>query len=121
MSTTSQEVGSLPITLTRAVGRLPWDADDRRTLVDFAALLRQPSWMADALCREPIYAEVDFHPDQYGDVRPALEVCGRCLVQAECLAWVEQWEPSDAETHGVWGGLSARERKQRRKARRAAA
>ena len=100
-------------------GRLPWDDDDQRTLEDFAALLKRPAWMADALGQE--CPEVEFHPRKMATCGRRWRSCRRCLIKQECLGWVEQFELSDAETQGVWGALGARERKQRGKAKAAAA
>ena len=48
-----------------------------------------------------------FTPDPGDPVWMAKQVCAECPIREECLAYaVERREPS-----GVWGGLSARERK----------
>lgn len=45
----------------------------------------RPVWMRDAACRE--HPEVNFFPARGEDRRPALAVCGRCLVLNECRQW----------------------------------
>lgn len=65
-------------------------------------------WMSDAACRglDPAL----FFPERGDDVRPALKVCAACPVKAECL------ELGLVERHGVYGGLSERQRRKVRKA-----
>lgn len=63
-------------------------------------------WVRDAVC-----AQTDpeaFHPDKSGSVEPAKAVCAVCPVLAECRAYALEHN----EQFGVWGGLSARERRQ---------
>lgn len=52
-----------------------------------------------------------FFPARGADTGPAKAVCRRCDVQAECLAYAL----NSAEKHGVWGGLSERERRRLRR------
>lgn len=72
-----------------------------------------PPWMRDGLCRE--YPEVDFvPPDSTAEanrrrVAAAVDVCRRCLVQSECLAYALE----DPSLIGVWGGTTAVERRAR--------
>ncbi len=69
------------------------------------ALLQRPDWMGGALC-----AQIDpdlWFPEQGGTVRPAKELCGGCVVRAECLAYALAGD----ERFGIWGGLSERERR----------
>lgn len=66
---------------------------------------RIPAWVDDALC-----AQVDteiFFPPEGGSLRPAKSICARCPVAAECL----QYALEHHEHYGVWGGLSAVERR----------
>jgi WhiB family redox-sensing transcriptional regulator len=71
-----------------------------------------PAWMADANCRG---ADVDmFFPARDEDVSSAKAVCRECDVQVECLTHAM----TNGETKGVWGGLSERERRRIRRARR---
>ena len=63
-----------------------------------------PAWHAAAACRgEPV--EV-FFPAWGQRTGPAKLICGRCPVSGECLAAALAQE----HQHGVWGGLTARER-----------
>lgn len=62
-------------------------------------------WMDDAQC-----ARVDtelFYPDHGQNATDAKAVCGRCYVREECLTYAN----AARETHGVWGGLTERERR----------
>ena len=70
------------------------------------------SWRLDALC-----AETDpeaFFPEKGGSTREAKRVCGGCAVRSECL----EFALSSDERFGIWGGLSERERRRLRLARR---
>jgi WhiB family redox-sensing transcriptional regulator len=70
------------------------------------------SWRLDALC-----AETDpeaFFPEKGGSTREAKRVCVGCDVRAECL----EYALSNDERFGIWGGLSERERRRLRLARR---
>lgn len=75
-------------------------------------LMERPAWMADALCREPAYADVDFFPESGASTRPAEQVCARCLVRGRCLLYALETGQRD----GVWGGISARRRRKLRRA-----
>jgi len=68
---------------------------------------RRPAFHYDALCRE--YRHVEFHPGRGQSADPALQVCGRCLVRAECL----EWAMADPSLLGVLGGTSYRTRRAR--------
>jgi WhiB family transcriptional regulator, redox-sensing transcriptional regulator len=73
----------------------------------------EESWRLDALC-----AETDpeaFFPEKGGSTREAKRVCVGCDVRAECL----EYALSNDERFGIWGGLSERERRRLRLARRA--
>lgn len=69
-------------------------------------------WTGDALCIE--HPEVTFFPIQGQSVKPAKAICRRCLVRDECRAWALDTKVE----YGVWGGLSARERRIMLEARR---
>jgi WhiB family redox-sensing transcriptional regulator len=70
------------------------------------------TWQEQSLC-----AQTDpeaFFPEKGGSVREAKQTCSSCDVRAECL----EYALAHDERNGVWGGLSALER--RRMKRRAA-
>lgn len=57
----------------------------------------------------PLCAQVDgeiWFPEQSGTTAPAKRICGSCLHKTECAEWGIKHE-----RFGVWGGLSAEERK----------
>jgi hypothetical protein len=85
----------------------------RTTLADLAAYVKQPSWMRDALCREPEYQQLPWVPTQGEDTTVTRAVCGRCAVCDECRA-----AGIEADEVGIWGGLTGRDRKRLRLARR---
>jgi WhiB family transcriptional regulator, redox-sensing transcriptional regulator len=63
------------------------------------------AWVADAVC-----AQTDpdaFFPERGESTALAKATCVGCPVRAECLAWALDQH----EVHGVWGGLSPRERR----------
>jgi WhiB family transcriptional regulator, redox-sensing transcriptional regulator len=71
------------------------------------------AWRLDALC-----AETDpeaFFPEKGGSTREAKRVCSGCAVRVECL----ESALANDERFGIWGGLSERERRRLRLARRA--
>ena len=69
----------------------------------------RPSWQKDALCHE--YRHVNFFPKLGEPTEPAKQVCDRCAVKAECLAYA--LDDNDI-TAGIWGGTSNKQRKQLR-------
>ncbi len=77
-----------------------------------AAAGSDESWRLDALC-----AETDpeaFFPEKGGSTREAKRVCQGCAVRTECL----ESALTNDERFGIWGGLSERERRRLRLARR---
>lgn len=79
------------------------------TTDDLAALLGYDpdvaDWRVSAVC-----AQTDpglFYPDKGESARPGKKVCTGCPVRAQCL----QWALKHDERHGIWGGLSDRERR----------
>lgn len=85
---------------------------DAYDVLDFLAdLTRRPAWMADALCREPKYRDVNWFPERGADVRLARSVCAACAARTDCLAYGldNVWSGSP---HGIWGGLSANQIRQ---------
>ncbi len=75
--------------------------------------IRDGDWRDLALC-----AEIDperWFPEKGASTREAKQVCRKCDVRAECLAYALR----NGEREGIWGGMSDRER--RRIGRQAAA
>lgn len=71
-----------------------------------------PAWQELAKCVS--YAgRVDFFPARGESVRDAKEVCASCDVRRECLDFALRMKVA----HGVWGGLSERERRTLRRER----
>lgn len=74
----------------------------------------RPEWFDDAACRG---LDPDLFFPQVGEMATqAKQVCSTCSVRSACL----EFAVTRAEHHGVWGGLSERER-QRIRARRSLA
>ena len=69
-------------------------------------------WQDLAECAKQTGA-VDFFPARGESVRDAKEVCARCEVRSECLDFALRLKVA----HGVWGGLSERERRLLRRER----
>ncbi len=69
------------------------------------------TWQTRAACAvEP--EPSDWDDEVYSDVEFALEICAGCPVKAECLA-----AAMASHSHGVWGGTTTAERRERRAAR----
>lgn len=91
---------------------------NRSTVQKYAAEVRgqvagflftpQP-WMAEALCAQ-IDSEIFFPEGKGASPREAKAVCSLCPVRSECLDYALEHENS-AHQHGVWGGLSPKERR----------
>jgi WhiB family redox-sensing transcriptional regulator len=71
-----------------------------------------PAWHADAACTGQPF-EV-FFPRRGQSSRPALQLCGRCAVRAQCLA---QALADPTLDHGIRGGMTVPARKAARRAR----
>lgn len=67
---------------------------------------RRPAWHANAACRG-MGTEL-FFPEKGEDARPAKAICSTCPVAAPCGAATGD--------HGIWGGMSPRERMRGRRA-----
>lgn len=73
---------------------------------------RSPHWWEDASCRTE-NAEMFFPPmraprhEKRAAERRAKKLCFGCPVRAECLEAAVQAD----ERHGIWGGLTSRERR----------
>ncbi|MDQ1455366.1 MAG: WhiB family transcriptional regulator, redox-sensing transcriptional regulator [Actinomycetota bacterium] len=97
-------------------------ADNRMYATRFEAGMTQSSpvtehdlaraWQEQAECAQ--YAgRVDFFPARGESVRDAKAVCTICPVRNECLEFAMRLKV----VHGVWGGLSERERRSLRRER----
>jgi WhiB family redox-sensing transcriptional regulator len=97
-------------------------ADNRMHATSFEAAMTQSppvteddlarAWQEQAECAH--YAgRVDFFPARGESVRDAKAVCGVCPVRRECLEFAMRLKV----VHGVWGGLSERERRSLRRDR----
>lgn len=64
-----------------------------------------PPWTRDALCSQT--DPEAFFPEKGQPTRRAKAICARCQVRAECLAYALK----NRERFGIWGGLSAMERR----------
>lgn len=84
-----------------------WFAGDPADLVEAMATLLQssirPEWHARAACRGG--GPAIWYPERGTSAEMALARCKACTVRAECL------EAGQSELHGVWGGMSPRERR----------
>lgn len=89
---------------------------DRTRATDVEELLGflRPAWHRYALCKTPAGRGVNFFPERGEDSRPAKALCTECTARPECTAWAMA---QDATLQGIWGGLSQRERRQRRGSR----
>ena len=74
------------------------------------------AWQLDAACAAQA-GQVDFFPARGESVRDAKAVCARCPVKSDCLEFALRLKVA----HGVWGGLSERERRTLRRDRHRAA
>ena len=74
------------------------------------------NWRAEGGCRA-VNPEVMFPaPDDVDAVEAAKQVCAGCPVRARCLVDAM----TDWQDHGVWGGLSEKERRALRRSRQRA-
>ena len=96
-------------------------ARSRSPLPDLAQAT-QRDWQDLAACRE-VESDVFFPPvdvestaERLAREAAAKEICAVCPVQEECL----EWALSVGEPHGVWGGQTESERRQRLVGRRTA-
>jgi WhiB family transcriptional regulator, redox-sensing transcriptional regulator len=71
------------------------------------------SWRDEALCAQIGF--IDFHPDKHDHgmarINIAKRICSMCDVQKECL----EYSLVIADDHGVWGGMTPKERQRLRK------
>jgi len=75
------------------------------TLVPDLTTVDRPAWQSSSACRE--HPDVDFFVDRAEDAQAAKAVCAGCSVRRECLAHAIEHD----ERHGIWGGLSPRQRR----------
>jgi hypothetical protein len=87
-----------------ATGGTDWD-DLERLMFD------RPGWHDYAMCKGSGNL---FFSDDGEEVEQARAICRTCPVQPECA------DAGVREKHGVWGGISATERRQSRRRHRAA-
>jgi WhiB family transcriptional regulator, redox-sensing transcriptional regulator len=85
----------------------------QKMMMDFMESLKNGDldWQHLALC-----AETDpdaFFPEEGGSHKNPKKICQQCPVQLDCLEYAIR----NNETHGVWGGLSPRERQRIRSQR----
>ena len=73
----------------------------------------ETAWRVDARCRSKnagyFFAppHLERRDDKRGREAMARELCGGCLVQAQCLDYALRMQ----EPHGIWGGLNELERR----------
>jgi WhiB family transcriptional regulator, redox-sensing transcriptional regulator len=65
-------------------------------------------WRLQAACLGHNDPELWHDPDLFQQAR-AVEVCRQCPVTADCLAYADR----HGDSHGVWGGMTPRERRAR--------
>lgn len=96
-------------------GNLP--AVEPRTAKPKASLVpvRDESWMREGACRSVDPAV--FFPERGASVSQAKATCAGCTVRSQCLAYAVE----RSIRHGVWGGMSERQRRKLRKRDLAAA
>jgi len=75
-----------------------------------------PTWQQFAACVNHA-GRVDFFPARGESTRDAKAVCAACPVREECLEFALRLKVA----HGVWGGMSERERRTLRRDRHRAA
>lgn len=74
-------------------------------------LVIRPAWHANAACRD---SDVSFFPERGESLAPARALCASCPVHDQCLDYVMS---TNEPVHGVWAGLSDRERAKLRRRR----
>jgi len=73
------------------------------------------AWMDDAICQQT--DPEAFFPEKGGSTGDARRICRGCDVREECLEYALE----NDERFGIWGGMSERQRRPMRAARKAAA
>lgn len=109
------------------MARLPDDENHTKLLPDMSPLrsyldrgglapLIALNWRLAAACRSidpDLFFPVSSKGKSAEDVAAAKAVCGRCLVQRECLTFALRTR----QAHGIWGGLTEEERERKGKGR----
>jgi WhiB family transcriptional regulator, redox-sensing transcriptional regulator len=72
------------------------------------------SWMDRGRCAETFPDA--FFPEKGGSTREAKRVCRNCEVRAECLEYALEHGDESWARHGIWGGMSAEERRRLKRA-----
>ena len=85
------------------------------SLADLLDLAAPPAWMKEALCAQVDIGDI-FYPDKGGSATIAKNVCAQCPVRQVCL----DYSLASNERFGVWGGLTARERREYQRTEEAA-
>lgn len=75
------------------------------------ALEPPPEWHREAACKDVPDPDI-FYPERGHTGAEAKAICKACPVRAVCL----EWALDTGEPYGVWGALTARERKELRRA-----
>lgn len=73
-------------------------------------MIPSTEWMSDALCAQVTTEE--FFPEKGGSTKFPKSICAACPVRDACL----QYSIDTNQSHGIWGGLSERERRPLRRA-----
>lgn len=71
---------------------------------------RPDDWRELGRCRTSSQPDL-WHSRSTSDIAYAKAICGRCPVQARCLTWATD----TGKQHGVWGGLSEKDRRRARR------
>lgn len=83
----------------------------RDLLAEIGLTERVLDWQGQAVC-----AQTDpeaFFPEKGGTANPAKQICDDCPVQQQCL----DYALANDEPHGIWGGLSDRQRRAEKRRR----
>jgi WhiB family redox-sensing transcriptional regulator len=68
---------------------------------------RSPDWQLQAACAGPGVGAEAFFPDKGGSSAAAKKVCAACEVRAKCL----EYAVTEGIRWGIWGGVSAHQRR----------
>ncbi len=81
------------------------DVEKQSHMIALQGLPKSTGWRQQAACRG-VDPEI-FHPSEEEDPTPAKAICAECPVREACL----EHALAVREKHGVWGGLTERERR----------